>query len=116
MSLTIFRLSNTEILQNSVKLGPTDTLKLILTATDNGSPKRPHQAFLLLRDWSTKLETSFTFSMKESGKGKLEIVRPRPGTKAPRLTEADAKGPSHTTIDRFTITTSCLDVGLLWTE
>ena len=36
---------------------------------------RPHQAFLLVKDPSNNLETSFAFSVKESGKAKVELVR-----------------------------------------
>jgi oligosaccharyltransferase complex subunit delta (ribophorin II) len=57
-----------------VTLGATDTLKIILTATEDGKAKRPHQAFLLLRDQDTGLEATFPFSVKDSGKGKVDFV------------------------------------------
>ena len=56
-------------------LEASDSLRIVLTATEDGKGKRPHQAFLLLRDQDTGLETSFPFSMKETGKGKVEFVR-----------------------------------------
>jgi hypothetical protein len=45
-----------------------------LTTQDGKSAKRPHQAFLLLQDPSKKLDVSYPFSVKESGKAKLELV------------------------------------------
>lgn len=57
-----------------MSLGAADTLKIVLTATEDRTAKRPHQAFLLLRDQDTGLETTFPFSVKESGKGKVDFV------------------------------------------
>ena len=75
--IELCRLSNNAPLAKAVELGAADTLKIILTATEDGTAKRPHQAFLLLRDQDTGLETTFPFSVKESGKGKVDFVRPR---------------------------------------
>jgi oligosaccharyltransferase complex subunit delta (ribophorin II) len=69
------RLSDRVPLSKPVALEAVDNLKIILTATEVGKPKRPHQAFLLLRDQDTGLESTFPFSMKETGKGKVELVR-----------------------------------------
>src|SRR5271154_2955074 len=68
------RLSGHVPLSKPIVLGATDSVKIILTATENGKPKRPHQAFLLLKDEDTGLETTFPFSMKENGKGKVDFV------------------------------------------
>jgi len=57
-----------------VALETADTLNIILTVTEGGKPKRPHQAFLLLEDPDTGLESTFTLSMKETGKAKVELV------------------------------------------
>jgi oligosaccharyltransferase complex subunit delta (ribophorin II) len=57
-----------------ITLGTSDTLKIILTATEDGKPKQPHQAFLLLTDQDTGLETSFPLSVKDTGKGKVDFV------------------------------------------
>jgi oligosaccharyltransferase complex subunit delta (ribophorin II) len=62
-------------LTKPVTLGAADTLKIILTATEAGKPKRPHQAFLLLRDQDTGLETTFSFSVKDTGKGKVDFAQ-----------------------------------------
>jgi oligosaccharyltransferase complex subunit delta (ribophorin II) len=61
-------------LSKAVTLGAADTLKIILTATEDGKAKRPHQAFLLLRDQDTGLEATFPFSVKDTGKGKVDFV------------------------------------------
>jgi oligosaccharyltransferase complex subunit delta (ribophorin II) len=68
------RLSDHAPLAKPVTLDAADTLKIILTATENGKAKRPHQAFLLLRDQDTGLEATFPFSVKETGKGKVDFV------------------------------------------
>jgi oligosaccharyltransferase complex subunit delta (ribophorin II) len=69
------KLSDHAPLAKPVTLGSTDSLKIILTATEAGKPKRPHQAFLLLRDQDTGLEATFPFSVKDNGKGKVDFVR-----------------------------------------
>jgi oligosaccharyltransferase complex subunit delta (ribophorin II) len=56
-------------------LGARDSLKLLLTTVDGKTAKRPHQAFLTLTDPTTGLEESFVFNVKESGKGKVDLVR-----------------------------------------
>jgi len=68
------RLDPSKPLVNIVSLGATDTLKLQLTTVDGKKPKRPHQAFLILSDLLTGLEESIVINVKDSGKGKVEIV------------------------------------------
>jgi hypothetical protein len=68
------RLSEKTPLAKPVTLGASDTLKVILTALEDGKPKRPHQAFLLLTDQDSGLETTFPLSMKDTGKGKVDLV------------------------------------------
>lgn len=68
------RLSDHVPLTKPVSFGAADTLKVIIMATEDGAPKRPHQAFLLLRDQDTGLEATFPFSVKGSGKGKVDFV------------------------------------------
>jgi len=60
-------------LSKSIALGAADTVKIILTATENGKAKRPHQAFLLLQEQDTGLETPYTFTVKSEGKGRVEF-------------------------------------------
>lgn len=71
---SFLRLTPSTALTTPVKLGGTDTLKVTLTTQDGKTAKRPHQAFLLLQDSSKKLDVSYPFSVKESGKAKLELV------------------------------------------
>ena len=68
------RLSPVSRLNKQVKLGPTDSLKLVMTTTEDKTAKRPHQAFLTLHEPKTGLEESFVFNVKESGKAKVELV------------------------------------------
>lgn len=69
-----YRLSDHVPLTKAVELQANDVLKIVLTATEDGKPKRPNQAFLLLRDQDTGLEATFPFTVKESGKGKVDLV------------------------------------------
>ncbi|KAF2797021.1 hypothetical protein K505DRAFT_299106 [Melanomma pulvis-pyrius CBS 109.77] len=62
-------------LPKAVSLGATDTLKLLLTTTEGKKAKRPHQAFLTLTDPTTGLEESFILSVKDSGKGKVDLAQ-----------------------------------------
>jgi oligosaccharyltransferase complex subunit delta (ribophorin II) len=55
-------------------LGTADSVKIILTATEDGKGKQPHQAFLLLKDPETGLEATFPFSVKDTGKAKVDFV------------------------------------------
>jgi oligosaccharyltransferase complex subunit delta (ribophorin II) len=49
-------------------------LKVVLTVQDGKTAKRPHQAFLLLKDADTGLDVSYPFGVKESGKAKIDLV------------------------------------------
>jgi len=62
-------------LASSITLSSADTLKIVLTTTEGKTAKKPHQAFLTLHEPSTGLEESYTFSIKDNGKGKVELVR-----------------------------------------
>lgn len=68
------RLSPEKPLATAIPLGADDTLKIILTTVDGGAGKKPHQAFLTLREPAKGLEESFPLSVRETGKGKLELV------------------------------------------
>lgn len=72
--LTIYRFSADSPLTSVLVLGPTEALQVLLTANEDGEGKRPHQAFLTLQETTSGLEESFTFSVKENGKGKVEVV------------------------------------------
>ena len=69
------RLNQKTPLAKPVSLGSTDTLKLSLTAKDDGQGRRPHQAFLVLQEQDSGLEAPFPLTVKESGKAAIQIVR-----------------------------------------
>ena len=69
-----FSLVENKSLPEPISLGESDTLKILLTANEGKKASRPHQAFLLLREPKSNLDTSFPLSIKDSGKGKLEMV------------------------------------------
>jgi hypothetical protein len=58
-----------------VAFGPSDSLKIVLTTQEGKTAKRPNQAFLLLQDSTSNLDVSYPLSVKDSGKGKVELVR-----------------------------------------
>lgn len=68
------RIGENKALSKPVTLGASDTLKILLTTKEDNKAKRPHQAFLLVKDSKTGLDTSFAFQVKENGKGKIELV------------------------------------------
>ena len=75
--MCISRLTENKVLSKAVELGAADTLKIVLTAQEGRSAKRPHQTYLSVSDPTSGLETSFPFSVKDSGKAKVELVRRR---------------------------------------
>lgn len=68
------RLADHKPISKLITLGASDSLKVVLTAQDGKTAKRPHQAFLLLKDADTGLDVSYPFSVKESGKAKVDLV------------------------------------------
>ena len=68
------RLVEHKALSRVVELGAADTLKIILTTQDSKTAKRPHQAFLLLKDADNGLDISYPLNVKESGKAKVDLV------------------------------------------
>ncbi|KAH8899337.1 hypothetical protein GQ53DRAFT_801899 [Thozetella sp. PMI_491] len=56
-----------------VTFGTSDSIKISLTAKDNGKAKRPHQVFLLLKEETTGLEAPFPLATKENGKAVVSI-------------------------------------------
>lgn len=68
------RFSDADRVKKSVTLGHQDTLKVSLTAQEGSKAKRPHQAFLVLKE-ASGLEAPFPLTVKASGKGTVQIVR-----------------------------------------
>ncbi|KAK4066429.1 hypothetical protein Trihar35433_6856 [Trichoderma harzianum] len=58
--------------QNTLTLGHQDKLKVTLTTKDGSTAKRPHQAFLVVKE-ASGLEAPFPLTVKDSGKGTVEI-------------------------------------------
>ncbi|KAK4204040.1 Dolichyl-diphosphooligosaccharide--protein glycosyltransferase subunit Swp1 [Triangularia verruculosa] len=68
------RFTSKTLATKPISLGSTDTLKISLTAKDNGSGKRPHQAFVILKEKETGLEAPFPLTVKENGKAVTSIT------------------------------------------
>ncbi|ROT34974.1 hypothetical protein SODALDRAFT_321063 [Sodiomyces alkalinus F11] len=62
-------------LDKLVRLGPKDTIKVVLTAKEGKTAKRPHQAFLVVKETESGLEAPFPLKLKENGKGVVEIAQ-----------------------------------------
>ncbi|KAH8700197.1 putative oligosaccharyltransferase subunit ribophorin II [Talaromyces proteolyticus] len=62
-------------LSKPIALSGPDSLKLLLTAQEGRSAKRPHQAFLLLKDTANGLDVSYPLTVKDSGKSKVELTQ-----------------------------------------
>lgn len=70
----IHRFAPNKPLSKPLILGPSDTLKVLVTSKEDRKAKQPHQAFLNVRDPASNLETSYAISIKDNGKGKVELV------------------------------------------
>ncbi|KMP06623.1 hypothetical protein CIRG_06304 [Coccidioides immitis RMSCC 2394] len=68
------KFSDKKPLSKPVTLGKADTLKLFLTAQEGRTAKKPHQAFLLLKDTASNLDISYPLTIKDSGKARLELA------------------------------------------
>ncbi|KAM0255086.1 hypothetical protein ACHAQJ_006087 [Trichoderma viride] len=58
--------------QDTLTLGHQDKLKVTLTTKDGSKAKRPHQAFLVVKE-ASGLEAPFPLTVKDSGKGTVEF-------------------------------------------
>lgn len=84
-------------LAKAITLGPSDSLKIILTTQEDKSAKRPHQAFLLLKDATSNLDVSYPLSVKETGKAKVDLVRgPRKYLLNMLMKDTDTEGAPDT--------------------
>lgn len=61
-------------LGKAVDLGPGDNLKIVLTTQEGRSAKKPHQAFLILKDSKSSLDISYPLSVKDNGKAKVDLT------------------------------------------
>ncbi|PGH10288.1 oligosaccharyltransferase complex subunit delta (ribophorin II) [Blastomyces parvus] len=69
------KLLESKPLSKPLSFGESDILKLSLTTREGSATKRPHQAFLLLKEPESGLDLSYPLTVKESGKGKLELAQ-----------------------------------------
>ncbi|RYC63503.1 hypothetical protein CHU98_g2723 [Xylaria longipes] len=67
------KFSETKPLSHPVTIRNTESIKVLLTAKDGGKGKRPHQAFVVLRDELSGLEAPFLMTVKENGKAVVDI-------------------------------------------
>ncbi|KZF26179.1 hypothetical protein L228DRAFT_242605 [Xylona heveae TC161] len=67
------KLSPSTTLSQPINLGPSDNLKILLTAKEGSSTQRPHQAFLQVGDADNGLSISYALNVRDSGKAKLEL-------------------------------------------
>ncbi|GAP88201.1 putative oligosaccharyltransferase subunit ribophorin II [Rosellinia necatrix] len=67
------KFTETSPLSRPVTIGSTESVKVLLVAKDDGKGKRPHQAFVVLRDELSGLEAPFPMTVKENGKAVVDI-------------------------------------------
>jgi oligosaccharyltransferase complex subunit delta (ribophorin II) len=68
------RLNPKSALPSPVTLRHADTAKISLVAKDNGKGKRPHQAFVILKEEDSGLEAPFPLTVREDGRASVQIV------------------------------------------
>ncbi|RFU78735.1 hypothetical protein TARUN_3523 [Trichoderma arundinaceum] len=66
------KFSSADRVHSTLTLGHQDKLKVLLTTKDGSKAKRPHQAFLVVKE-ASGLEAPFPLTVKDSGKGVVEI-------------------------------------------
>ena len=69
-----YTFTDKERIKDTVTLGSGDKIKVSLTTKEGSKARRPHQAFLLVKE-ASGLEAPYALTVKESGKGTVEIVR-----------------------------------------
>ncbi|TWU76177.1 hypothetical protein ED733_002850 [Metarhizium rileyi] len=69
---TVETFSDAVRVKKTIELGHLDTLKVALTTKEGSKARRPHQAFLVIRE-ASGLEAPFPLTVKESGKGVVQI-------------------------------------------
>ncbi|QPG95216.1 hypothetical protein C2857_007852 [Epichloe festucae Fl1] len=66
------KFTSTNRVKKTLTLGHQETLKVSLTTKEGSTAKRPHQAFLVVRE-ASGLEAPFPLTIKESGKAAVQI-------------------------------------------
>ena len=62
-------------MKKTLPLESSDSVKITLTTQENGKAKRPHQAFIVVKEQETGLEAPFALTTKDTGKATVDIVR-----------------------------------------
>ncbi|VUC35808.1 unnamed protein product [Clonostachys rosea] len=70
----VHKLSDKSQVDSVVSLGVGEKIKVSLTTKEGSAAKKPHQAFLILKE-ASGLEAPFPLTVKNTGKGTVEIVR-----------------------------------------
>ena len=68
-----YTFTDKERVKDTVTLRQGDKIKVSLTTKEGSKGKRPHQAFLVVKE-ASGLEAPYALTVKESGKGTVEIV------------------------------------------
>ncbi|KAH6609415.1 hypothetical protein Trco_002761 [Trichoderma cornu-damae] len=66
------KFSSVDRVRRTLTLGHQDKLKVLVTTKDGSAAKRPHQAFLVVKE-ASGLEAPFPLAVKDTGKGVVEI-------------------------------------------
>uniref|UniRef100_A0A8H7TTM1 Ribophorin II C-terminal domain-containing protein n=1 Tax=Bionectria ochroleuca TaxID=29856 RepID=A0A8H7TTM1_BIOOC len=69
---TVHKLSDKSQVDSVVSLGVGEKIKVSLTTKEGSASKKPHQAFLILKE-ASGLEAPFPLTVKNTGKGTVEI-------------------------------------------
>jgi len=69
------RFTPTSAVASPLVLPATETLRVQLTTTSSSTPKRPHQAFLVLTDPSSGLEAPFPLRVAASGAASIDVTQ-----------------------------------------
>ncbi|KHN95554.1 oligosaccharyltransferase subunit ribophorin II [Metarhizium album ARSEF 1941] len=69
---TVETFSSADRSKKTIDFGHQDVLKITLTTKDGSKARRPHQAFLVIKE-ASGLEAPYALTLKESGKGVVQI-------------------------------------------
>jgi oligosaccharyltransferase complex subunit delta (ribophorin II) len=86
--------SSDKAITDSVALEAGGSLRLSLTVTNGGKPRRPHQAFLTVANKDGSLEESFPLTINDKGKAKFDLVSSASGIDAWLTVQTPAKIPT----------------------
>ncbi|ODQ51213.1 hypothetical protein SAICODRAFT_26969 [Saitoella complicata NRRL Y-17804] len=73
LSTELFDSTTTPSSSHTFDIGTGERLSLLFTCKNEGEGARPHQAYVLVRDEVTGLESAVVASVRESGKAKVDV-------------------------------------------